>query len=181
MVIESAVRYLGGFYMGRRGNSIVGAVFIVLGALFLLKNLNLFSFSLSTFWPFFVIIPGLAFHYAYFSGSRNDPGLLVPGGILLVSGVTFQISELFGAWSIMWPFIIMSVAVGLFELYVFGNREKGLLIPVGILGGLSIIFFTRMSLKWIFDITSRQFFIPAVLIVLGLIVIFKGSARKKDY
>lgn len=173
-----------------KSSKVLGIIFVILGAIFLLKNFNIMNpffqlFSLGNlfgkFWPsLFLIIPGLLFHYGYFSGRRKDPGLLVPGGILLVLGIVFQINMLFGGWEITWPAYIFAVAFGLFELYAFGNREKGLLVPVGILGGLSFIFFFSFSLKEIFNNSTRQLIIPVVLIVIGLMVLF-GGRRKKEF
>ncbi|HEX3029707.1 MAG TPA: hypothetical protein VHT34_10485, partial [Clostridia bacterium] len=74
-----------------------------------------------------------------------------------------------------WPGYILSVAVGLFELYLFGNREKGLLIPVAILGITSLIFFENMTLRWFFDLKLKNLIVAAALIILGLSIIFKSS------
>jgi hypothetical protein len=173
--------------MRNSGKVLLGAIFICLGILFLLQNLGLFNFwnifgiVLSKFWAsLFITLPGLLFHWKFFSGSRRDPGVLVPGGILLVIGVTLQFNTLFGGWDITWPLFIFSVAFGLFELYCFGNREKGLLIPVGILGGLSAIFFFSFSLSEILNFNTGPYAIPAVLIIAGLIVL-SGGKKGKSY
>ena len=166
--------------MRNKGTAIVGSILMVLGVLFLLDNLGIFSINFGfndigwlfgNFWPLFLIIPGLVFHFAYFSSRAGDAGLLVPGGILLVIGLTCQVSMLTGWWSYLWPGYILAVAFGLFELYVFGNRDKGLLIPVFILGGLSLIFFS-MSLGSIYWL--RTFLVPAILIIGGAMIIFKN-------
>jgi len=177
--------------MNRMGNAIIGAVFVLLGVLFLLYNFNIlnyngdifsFGFLISKFWAvLFLIIPGIAFHSIFFSGKDRDAGVLVPGGILLVVGLTCQLSTLFNAWGVLWPGFILSPAVGLFELYMFGKREKGLLIPVFILGGLSLIFFYSFSMHWLFGNLFRQVFIPALLVLLGLLVIFKNRRGGKDF
>lgn len=173
--------------MNRRNNVVMGAIFVILGVLFLLNNLKIFNmhysifnigYVISRFWPFlFLIIPGLAFHYAFFTGRKKEAGLLVPGGILLGIGITFQINMIFGWWNVLWPAYIMAVAVGLFELYVFGNREKGLLVPVGILGSLSIIFFA----KELFSFSAGKLLIPVIFIAIGLSIIFGGRLDKKDF
>ncbi len=164
----------------RNGTMIVGLVLILIGIAFLLRNFGIFEiyfdifdigFLLSRFWPMFLIIPGLIFHYSFFTAKTQDAGLLVPGGILLVMGLTCQISMLFSAWSYMWPGFILAVAVGLFELYLFGSKEKGLLIPVFILGGLSLIFFA-ISLGRITML--RLYLIPAILIFGGLLIVFRN-------
>ncbi len=164
----------------RNGTMIVGLVLILIGIAFLLRNFGIFEiyfdifdigFIFSRFWPMFLIIPGLIFHYSFFTAKTQDAGLLVPGGILLVMGLTCQISMIFSAWSYMWPGFILAVAVGLFELYLFGSKEKGLLIPVFILGGLSLIFFA-ISLGRI--TLLRLYLIPAILIFGGLLIVFRN-------
>jgi hypothetical protein len=171
----------------RNTGKILGTILVGLGILFLLSNLGLFNFwslfgfIISKFWAtLFITLPGLMFHWKFFSGSRRDPRILVPGGILLVIGVTMQFSTLFGGWDITWPFFIFAVAFGLFELYCFGNREKGLLIPVGILGGLSAIFFFSFSLSELLGFNTGPYAIPAVLIVIGIIIL-SGGKKGRTY
>lgn len=175
--------------MNNKTNRILGGIFIILGAFFLLKNLEVLKpffdvfdlgFIISKFWPaLFLLVPAFFFHYGFFSSGRKDPGLLVPGGILLVLGIAFQINMLFGTWDITWPLNIFAVAFGLFELYYFGNREKGLLIPVSILAGISLIFFTTFSLNRIIGYNAEKIAIPLVLIVIGLLIIFGGRKNKE--
>ena len=223
--------------MKSRGNIFIGLILIVLGLLFFMKNILNFDFNIGSliaiFWPsLFLILPGLIFHSKFFASSNRDAGVLVPGGILLFSGLTCQISMMFdiwyymwpgfivsvaiglfelymfgnrdagllvpvgilagtgvtcqvsvffNAWDIMWPGFILSVAIGLFALYLFGNREKGLLIPVAILAGVSIVFFSTFSLRLLFSFQSRQLFISVVLILVGILVIFKNSFHRKNY
>lgn len=172
--------------MNRTGK-VLGTIFILLGALFLLKNLDIIEpfwsyFDIGSiigrFWPaLFLLVPGLIFHINFFSGRKKDPGILVPGGILLVLGIAFQINMLFGGWDIMWPLYIFSVAFGLFELYAFGTRDKGLLVPIGILGGLSVIFFISFSLGRFLSFSIRPLIVPVILIGAGLMVLFGGKGK----
>lgn len=175
-------------------SKVLGGILIILGILFLLKNFNLFNLwdfinfrtlfrfigtLIGRFWPaLFLILPGLLFHSAYFTGNRRNPGVLVPGGILLVLGIVFQINMLFGGWSILWPVYIFSVAFGLMELYVFGSRERGLLIPIGILTALSLVFFIAFSLNRLLSINTRPYAIPVVLILMGAMVLFGGKGKR---
>lgn len=167
-------------------SKVLGGILIILGVLFLLRNFGIFNpwdiINIGTiigkFWPaLFLILPGMLFHSSYFSGNKRNPGVLVPGGILLVLGIAFQINMLFGGWSIMWPVYIFSVAFGLFELYVFGQRERGLLIPIGILTGLSLVFFMSFSLNKLVSINTKPFAIPVVLILMGILVLFGGKGK----
>ncbi|MFS0872372.1 hypothetical protein [Paenibacillus xylanilyticus] len=119
----------------------------------------------ATFWPTLFVIPlGLFFHWLYFSMIGRGVGLLVPGGILLTAGVVSQIAMLFGNWGTMWPGFILAVAVGLFELYWFGGRNKWLLIPINILTVISLLFFSVMSIGSM--LSSLSFIQPFVAIVL---------------
>ncbi len=171
----------------RKNKLIPGLILILIGVALLLGNRDIFGFNifnlgylLGNYWAaLFLIIPGLLFHYAFFSHGRKDPGLLVPGGILIILGVVCQLSMLFDIWGQLWPGFILAPAVGLFELYIFGNRDKGLLVPVSILGALSLIFFSR-NINDIFNRNIRGYIIPVVLIILGVLVIVKGFSKKTD-
>ena len=186
-----AVKFCGRTHrMYRRNNIVIGALFVGLGVLFLLKNLNILNvfdfidvgYIISVFWPtLFLLIPSFLMHLSFFSGRNRDPGILVPGGILLGVGVTCQISMLFGIWNVLWPGFLAAVALGLFELYFFGTRQKGLLIPVAILGGLSIVFFTTVSMKELFGFGVGKLILPLLLIILGISVILKSDWRNKNY
>ncbi|WP_145324663.1 hypothetical protein [Paenibacillus xylanexedens] len=119
----------------------------------------------ATFWPTLFVIPlGLFFHWLYFSMIGRGVGLLVPGGLLLTVGIVCQIAMLFNNWSTMWPGFILAVAVGLFELYWFGGRNKWLLIPINILMVVSLLFFAVMSIGTM--LSSLSFIQPFVAIVL---------------
>lgn len=162
--------------MNRNSNIVVGAVFIAIGALFLLSNLGYVSFSWNYVWPLALLIPGLYMHFAFFTGIDKNPGILVPGGILTTYGALFYANVFFG-WNLMselWPLFLIGIAVGLFELYLFGNHDNGLLIPVGILGGLGLMFLTRSFI--FFDV--RKYLVPALLILIGLLIIARRDQKK---
>ncbi|MFZ5353175.1 MAG: LiaI-LiaF-like domain-containing protein [Bacillota bacterium] len=159
--------------MNKNSNIVIGAILIALGALFLLTNLGYVSFSWDYIWPLAMLVPGLYMHFAFFTGIDKNPGILVPAGILTTYGGLFYINVLFG-WHMMthlWPLFILGVAVGLFELYLFGNRDKGLLIPVGILGAIGL---TAISGPFVRDI--KNYAIPALLIIIGVAIIAKRKA-----
>jgi len=157
-----------------------GAILITVGVLLFLSNLGVVPSIWSligTFWPLVIIFMSLLFHVGYYSNPKNV-GLLVPGGILLTVGIVCQCSMLWGLWGFMWPGFIMAPAVGLFELYIFGKRDKGLLIPISILTGMSLIFFSMT-----FNYLGRfaKFLIPAALIVAGLIILAKNRREPNDF
>jgi hypothetical protein len=162
-----------------------------LGVLLVLAGLFLFTSRANViepgkligfFWPSMFVIPlGLLFHWMYFYATeRRGVGLLIPGGILLLGGVVCQISMLFDMWSHLWPGFLLAVAFGLFEFYWFGRRNRWLLVPIFILGTISLAFFTIFTLSTIFSFHFMgQTTVAIALVVLGLIVIFRGKKQSE--
>lgn len=163
----------------RNGKFGLGVTLICIGVLLILSTFGIIpnlGRLMTKFWPMILIFISLFFHAGYYSNKKNV-GLLVPGGILLTLGVVFQTSELWNIYGVMWPGIILAPAVGLFELYYFGNREKGLLIPVGILSAISLFFFTFTigNLKGL-----SKFILPAGLILAGLFILINDRKNSKN-
>ena len=153
----------------RRDNLFVGAALILFGIIFLLSNFDIIDISIQKLWPLFILVPGVLFELAFFM-NRKEPGLLVPAGIFITTGIVFIITVTFG-WNIMaylWPLFPFGVAVGLFQLYLFGGKETELLIPVGIIGGFSLV-----ALTFTLDFWSMDLIISGILILSGLLIIFK--------
>lgn len=165
-----------------KGNIILGIIFVILGVVLLTNNIFMWHFfSIKNFWPFFILIPGLLFEWGYFSNSRN-PGLLVPGGILTTLGFLFFF-ETFTEWQFSaytWPVYPLSVAFGLFQLYLFSGRPWGLLIPVFILSAVSLVAFSIIFLNVLRIWIDFRLIVPIVLIIIGLIIIFKPSGSNSS-
>lgn len=153
----------------KKSNFLVGSIFIILGIAFLLSNMGIIHINFTQHWPLTVLIPGLLFELGYFI-KRKDPGLLVPGGMLTTYGALFYINILYG-WHWMgylWPLFPLGVAIGLFQLYLFSDREPMLLIPVGIIGGFSLVALTFTLSFW-----NISLVISIILILIGLLIIFR--------
>lgn len=158
-------------------SAFLGPVLILLGAFMLIQgNIDLDSGTIfQYFWPSMFVLPtGVLFHWLYFSVlDRRGVGLLVPGGLLLTSGIVCQIAMLFDLWSIMWPGFLLATAVGLFELYVFGGHNKWLLIPIHILTMLSVLFFAVFSIGHLFHaFTFIQPLLAVALMMAGMLLAF---------
>lgn len=160
----------------RRNNMFWGILLIVFGILILINRIyGIHLISINYLWPLFILIPGLSFELGYFS-RRRDAGLLVPGGILTTIGLLF-LFQTYTNWrlaEIIWPICVLSVAIGLLQLYVFGHRHLGLLIPVFILGciggiGLVSILFGAF-LPWL----NYNLLLPIVFILLGIYILLKN-------
>jgi len=106
---------------------------------------------------------------------REMAGLLVPGGILLTLSLLFYFEMMtdFQYAEYTWPIYILSPAVGLFELWLFGNREKGLLIPIGILTVITGFFLAQMLFASLFK------FWPVIFIIIGLYILFGQNKKQK--
>ena len=150
-------------------NYIFGFLLLFIGVILILSNFGLIEIIWENLWPLFLLIPGIVFELSYFI-YRKDPGLLVPGGILLTYGLLFLVNIIYG-WHLMedlWPIFPLGVAIGLLQFYIFGEREKGLLIPIGILGIVSLFFLIN-----IFLFINFGFLAGIVLVVVGIWIIFK--------
>ncbi|MGG4145266.1 hypothetical protein ABEW34_19315 [Paenibacillus algorifonticola] len=162
--------------------SIIGPALMLIGVFLYFNQGQSFGAGavFANFWASMFIIPlGLFFHWLYFgvTGGKGV-GLLIPGGILFTVGLVCQLSTLFSAWHILWPGFILAVAVGLFEFYWFGNRNKWLLIPINILAVLSLLFFGVFSLS----AASGQLATVQPLLAIALIIVgaFAMLSRKKE-
>ncbi|WP_310551522.1 LiaF transmembrane domain-containing protein [Paenibacillus glufosinatiresistens] len=135
------------------------------------------------FWPSLFVIPlGILMHWLYFYATRRrGSGLLIPGGILLVSGIIFQISMLLDAWEYTWPGFPLAVAFGLLEFYWFGGRNRWILIPVFILGGASLTFFMIFTVGTLLSVSVLGQSVGAVLLVAAGLALMMGRRRGERY
>lgn len=154
----------------------IGGYFLIgIGAIFVLTTYLNIPLAIDKLWPFFLLIPAIFFHVLFFMNPKPQrAGLLVPGGILLVYAPLFFFSQIFldGDMSTTWPFFLLGPALGLTELYIFGGRKIGLLIPIGILTAVALVFLAA-------NLMSSQ-----VGGILGLLLIVLGgylvSRKKRD-
>lgn len=156
-----------------------GILLIAIGTLGILDRVFHINLNIEI-WPLIVIAAGLCFEGSYFT-RRNNPGVLVPGGILTTIGALF-IFETITNWQFSeytWPVYTLAVAVGLFQLYWFGGKQKGLLVPVGILMAVTIISFISMICGNFFDWLDSSAVVPIILVVVGIAILF-GKGRDKE-
>ncbi|MUT66552.1 hypothetical protein [Paenibacillus sp. NEAU-GSW1] len=164
--------------------AILGPVFILFGAYLFLNEGSSFGTGdiFAYFWPSLFVIPlGLFFHWMYFAMTgRRGVGMLVPGGVLFTAGIVCQIAMLFNNWEYMWPGFILAPAIGLFELYWFGSRNKWLLIPINILTVLSLLFFAVFSIgAFLNEVSAMRPFLAIVFVAGGALLLIVRS-RKED-
>lgn len=155
--------------------NIIGGLFLIaLGAIFLLETAGVIDNIWATMWPIFLLIPAIVFHYLFFINKNENAGILVPGGILLVLSGLFFFHTLTG-WDSSantWPIYLFAVAFGLFEFYLFGEREWALLIPVFILAVTGTVFLLNNLISIPFGSIW-----PIFLIGAGIFMIFKRNTN----
>ncbi len=148
-----------------------GILLIVLGVLFLIANIA--DVHLGSFWPVFVFGLGVSF-IVMFLRDRKNYGVLMPGTILTVVGLLLLACTLYG-WDQMerlWPFFVMAPGLGFIMMYLFGKRERGLLIPAGILTGLGLIF--------LLNVNESEYLWPGVLILVGILFLIKWKKERPE-
>lgn len=171
----------------KRNNSLLGGVLVVIGAVLLasryLFNSSLFSLGPNDFWPMIILMLGVGFELAYFI-TLKAPGLLVPGGILVTYGMLFFFEVMtnwrFAAYT--WPVYLIGVAIGLFQLYLYTGRHKGLLIAIGIIGGTAAACFMIILFRVFLGTVDIGLVIPVVLVLGGLVMVFgRGKAKTGNW
>jgi len=168
----------------RRGNYLIGLLLIAIGAIILVLktvfDITIIEFDSYDFWVFIVLGVGLAFELGFFlSGSK--PGLLIPGGIITTIAMLFMF-EVATDWyfaEYTWPIYILSVAIGLFQMYLFSKREKGLLISSMIIGGIAAFLGISIVISQI-TTSLTEVFIPISLIAGGLALFLSNSSKKRS-
>jgi hypothetical protein len=165
----------------KKGNGFFwGLLCLILGLAFLCNAIfDIDLFSMSNLWPLFVLVPGLCFEATYFT-TRKAPALLVPGGILTVIGLLFFF-EIATGWvfaEYTWPVYILATAAGLFQLYLFGGKPKGLLLVISILAIVAGTSFLVMILGALVHVAGYNFIMPLTLIVIGAFIIITSIRRR---
>ncbi len=160
----------------KRNNFIPGLLLIGAGILMFAGKLGVLDIGVGVFWPMFLIVPGLIFEFSFFTTGQN-PGSLVPGGILTVYGLFFFFNIL-TKWTFMdslWPVFILGPAIGLLQLYLFGNRARGVLIAASILGIISTVMLSFTLFGFAVDYIA-----PVLLILLGILILSKGKCSDQS-
>jgi hypothetical protein len=170
----------------RKGNFSGGLVLILIGCLFLaakyIFNMEFFSLGADDFWPLIVLLVGVTFELVYFVSGRA-PGLLVPGGILTTQGLLFffEVGTNWRFAEYTWPVYIFSVAIGLFQLYLYTGRKKGLLVATSILTAVGAISAITIMFSMFLGAVDLSVIIPLILIAVGLFMFFGRKTNNSSW
>ena len=158
----------------KRPSLVPGLILILVGLVFLLERFGAFNLWGGPVWTYLLIIIGIVFWLGFFF-DRSRVGNLMPGSVLLTIGLLFRYNATHG-WdtlAYLWPFFILAPAFGFYAMFIFGTRERGLLVPAGILTVIALFFFLQG--------TSRDLRLvwPAIIIALGVVLVYRGM-RARD-
>ena len=151
-----------------------GLIMIMVGIVFLLGNFGALDLDWEVLWTWVLIVMGVVF-WLGFIFDRSKDGLIMPGTILLTIGIVFNIHTRY-EWASMeylWPFFILAPAFGFYAMYLFGKRDRGILVPAVILTIIGTIFLMG-------SIPVLKYIWPLLLIGIGVLMITKPGADKKN-
>jgi hypothetical protein len=156
----------------KTSDMVIGVGLVILGILFLFENFGYIAFDFQEVWPVFVILAGAGFCIGYIQDKKNY-GLLMPGTILIIYGLMFLYCSVEGWYNIsyLWPVFIIGPGIGFFMMFLFGQKEKGMLVPASILSGLGILFMLSK--------TGVMRYWPVVLIIFGIVMIIRYQMKSR--
>lgn len=114
----------------------------------------------------------LPFYYAYFS-NREKWGYLIPAYVLTVIGVMVPLIEL-GVLndSVIATYVLLSIALPFYVVYLRNSKNWWALIPAGIL--------TVIGLGLLISEASVEYLFAGALILAGIIVVIRQFVRKAE-
>lgn len=157
--------------MDNRTKSFIwGVLFIFVGVLFLLRNLDIIYFNMDDVWPVFLLIPGILFWYFWFI-DRSNYRLLMPGTILVVYALYFFFEHqvMYRFVEQLWPIFILGPGLGFWAMYFLGARQRRYFRSGAILVAFSVFFFI-VSL-------DDRFFFPLFLIGIGVYLLLWEKSK----
>jgi hypothetical protein len=95
--------------MRNSGSLTFGISLVIIGILVFLNTIHIIDLSWNLIWPIFILGFGIMLHLQFMIGSKKNPGILVPAGIITTYGLLFYTCILLG-WHMMnflWPLFIM--------------------------------------------------------------------------
>lgn len=162
--------------MNGKGHSIVpGLILIALGIIIILHSTGVFRIDWDVIWTYVIIFLGVIFWLAFLF-DRSDVGVLMPGSVLLTVGLVLNYAARNGWYTMnfLWPFFILAPAFGFYAMFLLGGRDRGLLVPAGILTVIGVIFLLQ-SMDY-----SVRFAWAIGLIVIGALLLFRGLRKQTD-
>ncbi|GAB6929592.1 hypothetical protein JCM10914A_35750 [Paenibacillus sp. JCM 10914] len=163
--------------MSSRKDLALGIFIVVAGVVIFLGKLGVFGFLGRTLWPLVLLLPGILLHLLFFA-RRASAAILIPAGILTVYGLLFFICN-FAGWGLMavlWPVLMLGIAVGMYEYYVFETPRPAAALPIAL--GLTLLSVPIFIFSWLS--TGAFYIIALILIAAGIWIIFGRNRSKRQ-
>lgn len=157
---------------------IFGIILVVAGLLLIIGRYLDFG-GIQKLWPLFLFIPVIPLVRSLIKSPRENANSLIPVTILVIYGLYFFWLN-YGGWdnaSYTWPNFVLAPGLGFLAAYLV-SRDRGLLIPGGILCLIGLVMYGRIIINRFGMEIDRLLLSGIVLIVVGLAVIF--SRRKQS-
>ena len=168
--------------MRNRTSYYIGLIFIIIGGAALYNALFLDNlFSMRNMWPLFILLPGLFLEIDYFSNfRRRDASVLIPGGLLTLTGTYFLIRQFVPIMdSLSGPIFMVILGLALLQYYVAKPKDRGILVIslTLILIGIFIGYGRYLGEfpDWLNFNTVRA----SAILLLGIYLVFRTSGRDK--
>lgn len=168
--------------MIQRSSIIPGLLLVLLGLWFLAGNFGLRLPDLSTLWPIFPLLGGLASILDYFRTGRHDSGKIFFGVAAAGVGAFFFMFTLGRlAWSQMgqyWPVFLLILSAAFFAQWLVEPSRRGVLVPAAISLIIGLIFMPelrRFLNPVVVDNLVKLW--PLALVLAGLAVLVSNRNR----
>ena len=159
----------------KKHSFVPGLILIAIGLLIILHSTGIFRIEWDVIWTYVIILLGVLF-WLGFLFDRSDVGSLMPGSVLLTVGLVLNYAARNG-WDTMeylWPFFILAPAFGFYAMFLLGKRDRGLLVPAGILTVIGVIFLLQTM-----DYSVRYAWAIG-LIVIGILLFLRGLRGRDE-
>ncbi len=167
------------------GRPVLAVGLIALGVLVFFGQLTGFGGMIGTFWPLFVVVPGLAFLYFAYTGDKNVAGLAVPGTVIMGTGLILFYQNITGhweSWAYIWTLYPLFVGLALrFMAQRTGDegtqKASSILMRIGAIGFIvGAVFFELMIFGHggIFGNLA----LPVVLVAIGGFMLMSNKKRR---
>lgn len=121
-------------------NTVLGAILVAGGALFLLANLGILGSLGALFWAMVFGAAGLAFIFLFLTRRHDAWWAAIPGFTLLGLMMTILVSEVIpGLAAIAGPIFLASIGAGFASIFIMTPRNWWALIPAGFLVTLAAV------------------------------------------
>ncbi len=168
------------------GSRVVALVIIAAGVFFLLAQFGFFSFNLLGFlWPFFIIVPGLAFLYPALTGGRDAAPLAIPGAIITGTGAILLYQNITGhwdSWAYIWTLYPVFLGIGMILMGRRAGDRKADATGRGFVRWGLIAFLLLAAFFELFVLNNLglgRYLLPLALILFGAWML-RGGRRSRD-